>query len=220
MATGKVHRLPFRGRRMPERQGGFTLIELAFVLVILGILMSMGAGLVPLLINQNKLNESRAIVREAKTAVMGYALATGRLPWAAAGTDGAETVSRQRGYLPHETLGIPGTDSYTSPLFYSVDPYLATSSSTQELKGRLAELITGSHAPGLFCDGTNIRAAFVVISPGKNLEADAPNDDNHNGIVSQSGDDNRFAKPGEPQTSDYDDILDAVTLTYLHGRLE
>ncbi len=220
MATDRMLRLPFRARYGPERPKGFTLIELAFVLVILGILLSMGAGLIPLLVNQNKLNESRAIVREARTAVIGYALATGRLPWAAAGTDGSETVNRQRGYLPHETLGIPGTDSYAKPLFYSVDPYLATSSTTDELKDRLAELISGSHAPGLFCDDTSIRAAFVVISSGKNLEADTPNDDNHNGIVSQSGDNNRFAKPGAPQASDYDDILDAVTLTYLHGRLE
>lgn len=220
MATGPVLQLPFRGRRMPGRRSGFTLIELAFVLAILGILVSMGAGLIPLLVNQSKLSESRAIVREARTAVIGYALATGRLPWAAANTGGAETVSRHRGYLPHETLGIPGTDSYTRPLFYSVDPYLAASSTTEELKDRLAELISGSHAPGLFCDGTNIRAAFVVISSGKNLEADAPNDDNHDGIVSQSGDNNRFAKPGAPETSDYDDIIEAVTLTYLHGRLE
>jgi len=220
MATGKIHWLPFRSRPAPERRGGFTLIELAFVLVILGILVSMGAGLIPLLVNQNKLNESRAIVKEAKTAIIGYALATGRLPWAAASTDGTETVNRRRGYLPHETLGIPGTDSYNSPLFYSVDPYLAASSTIEELKGRLVELINESHAPGLFCDGTSIRAAFVVISPGKNREADAPNDDNNNGIVSQTGDDNQFAKPGDPQTSNYDDILDAVTLSYLLGRLE
>ena len=220
MAIRRMLRLSFHVRYGPERPKGFTLIELAFVLVIVGVLVSMGAGLIPLLVNQSKLNESRAIVREAKTAVIGYVLATGRLPWAAAGTDGSETVNHQRGYLPHETLGIPGTDSYTRPLFYSVDPYLATTSTTKELKDRLAELISGAHAPGLFCDNTNIRAAFVVISSGKNLEADAPNDDNHNGIVSQSGDDNRFAKPGAPEISDYDDIVEAVTLTYLHGRIE
>ena len=61
---------------------GFTLIELAFVLVIVGLLLGLGAQLIPMLVTQNKLSDDRTRVKEAKTALIGYALATGRLPFA------------------------------------------------------------------------------------------------------------------------------------------
>lgn len=198
---------------------GFTLIELAFVLVIVGILVGMGAEILPMLVKQSKLKESRLMVREAKTAITGYALATGRLPCASSSTDGSENSGTYRGYLPYATLGISGSDAYLSTLFYAVDPYLTGTATTEEFKTALSELITGTHSPAVTCDSGNIQAAFVVISPGKNIRADAPNDDNNNGTVT-SADNNQFEKPGAPETASYDDILDAVSLTYLYGRLE
>ncbi len=200
-------------------RGGFTLIELAFVLVIVGLLLGMGAELLPMLVKQNKLKETRATVKEAKTAIIGYALATGRLPYAGSATGGSENSGTYRGYLPFATLGISGNDAYLQTLFYAVDPYLTVTTSTDEFKTHLGELITGAHPGGLFCDGGNIHAAVVVLSSGKNFCVDAPNDDNHNDRL-DNADNYQLEKPGAPETASYDDILEAVSLTYLFGRFE
>lgn len=59
---------------------GFTLIELAIILVVIGILIALGAGLVGILTKQAKLRESREIVKAAREAVIGYAVKNKRLP--------------------------------------------------------------------------------------------------------------------------------------------
>ncbi len=205
-------------KKLNDRHG-FTLIELAFVLVIMGLLIGMGAELLPMLVKQNKLKECRAMVQETKTAIIGYALATGRLPYASSNQDGSENTGRLSGFLPYATLGINGTDTYRNTLYYAVDPYLAATTTTEEFKAHLNELITATHTPDLFCDSGNIQAAFVVLSSGYNGTADPPNDDNNNGRVDTS-DNNTFEIPGAPQTASYDDILETASISYLYGRFE
>jgi len=207
--------------RISGRHGaksGFTLIEVAFVMVILGLLIGLGAQLLPMLVKQNKLKDNRVLVKEAKTAVIGYALATGRLPYASANTGGNESAGRLNGYLPWATLGIPGKDPYSTTLFYAVDSHLCSTTSAAQLKTRLADLISGTLTPDLFSDGTNIKAAFIVLSAGEDFRVNPPNDDNNNTIV-DIFDNNRFASPYEPFTASYDDVLEAVSLAYLHGLL-
>jgi hypothetical protein len=85
-----------------------------------------------------------------------------------------------------------------------------------QFKQRLGDLISGTLSPDLFCDGTTIRAAFIVVSAGENLRANTPNDDNNNGRIDVN-DNNRFASPSSVITATYDDILEAVSLTYLYG---
>ncbi|HPC46960.1 MAG TPA: type II secretion system protein [Deltaproteobacteria bacterium] len=195
---------------------GFTLIEVAIVMVILGLLIGLGAELLPMLVKQNKLKDNRALAREAKTAIIGYALAVGRLPYASSSVNGSETPGRLNGYLPWATLGIQGRDPYNTTLFYAVDSHLAGTTSITQFKQRLADLIAGNLPCDLYCDYPNIKAAFVVISAGENLRADPPNDDNNNSIV-DIHDDNRFASPSSVFTAAYDDVLEAAGLTYLHG---
>lgn len=200
-------------------RNGFTLIEFAFVLVLVGLLIGMGAELLPLLVKQNKLKENRMLVREVRTALVGYATASGRLPYAASSENGVESIGRLSGYLPYAAIGIRGNDVYQKTLFYAVDPYLTETPDIDEFKAHLSELITGTHTPDLFCDSGSVQAAFIVLSSGENLSADSPNDDNSNGRI-DIHDDNQFAPPGAPYSSGYDDILDAVSLTYLYGTLE
>lgn len=203
----------------PTRQRkGFTLIEVAIVMIILGLLIGLGAELLPMLVKQNKLKDNRMLVREARTAIVGYALATGRLPYASSTANGSQTSGRLSGYLPWATLGIQGRDSYMTTLFYAVDSHLAGTASVPQFKQRIGDLIGGTLTPDLFCDGTNIRAAFVVLSAGENLRADPPNDDNDNRIV-DIHDNNQFASPTSVLTATYDDILETVSLTYLYGLL-
>jgi prepilin-type N-terminal cleavage/methylation domain-containing protein len=70
---------------------GFTLVEIAMVLVVIGILLSIGAGLIGILSKRAKFNESREIVKAAREAVIGYAISNKRLPAALSDT-GARTA--------------------------------------------------------------------------------------------------------------------------------
>lgn len=200
----------------PSLRSGFTLIELAFVLVIIGLLLGLGAELLPMLVKQSKLKEDRLLVKETKTAIIGYALATGRLPYASTTINGSETTGILNGYLPWATLGIAGKDVYLTTLSYAVDSYLTSTTSVAQFKARLGELINGTHAPDLFCDSGNLRVAFVVISGGENMRSDAPNDDNGDGIITMI-DNNQFASPSATPTATYNDILETASLTYLYG---
>jgi type II secretory pathway pseudopilin PulG len=185
-------------------------------MIILGLLLGLGAELLPMLVKQSKLKDNRMLVKEARTAIIGYALATGRLPYASANVNGSQAAGRLSGYLPWATLGITGRDPYSTTLYYAIDSHLASTTSVAQFKQRLGELISGTLSPDLFCDGTTIRAAFIVVSAGENLRANTPNDDNNNGRIDVN-DNNRFASPSSVITATYDDILEAVSLTYLYG---
>ena len=59
---------------------GLTLIELAIVIIIIGILLGIGAGVVGTLIKRVKYSESKDVVRAAVEGIKGYANSSGRLP--------------------------------------------------------------------------------------------------------------------------------------------
>ncbi|MDI6713525.1 MAG: prepilin-type N-terminal cleavage/methylation domain-containing protein [Thermodesulfovibrio sp.] len=63
-----------------SKNQGLTLVEVAIVLVILGLLIGLGASLIGPLTKRAKIQESRDIVKQAKEAVLGYAVKNGYLP--------------------------------------------------------------------------------------------------------------------------------------------
>jgi prepilin-type N-terminal cleavage/methylation domain-containing protein len=114
---------------------GFSLIELALGLLIVGLLLG---GALPLLthqIEQQRTKDTQQLLDESKEALLGFALVNGRLPCpdktgaAGAGTanDGLEDFaaatglcSSQDGNLPWATLGLPDVDAWGRHLRYSV----------------------------------------------------------------------------------------------------
>jgi prepilin-type N-terminal cleavage/methylation domain-containing protein len=103
----------------PIRQHGFTLLEVAIVLMIVGLLL--GGLLVPLSaqMEQRNINDTQKSLAEIKEALIGYALTYGRLPCPAApNTTGVESpvgggacTNFYNGFVPATTLGLGGTDS-------------------------------------------------------------------------------------------------------------
>jgi prepilin-type N-terminal cleavage/methylation domain-containing protein len=79
---------------------GLTLIEMAIVLVIIGLLVSVGAALIGPLTKRAKLTETREIVKNAYESVLGFAISNKRLP---------NQLS---------DLGIKSTDAYLNNLVY------------------------------------------------------------------------------------------------------
>ncbi len=200
-------------------KNGFTLIEMAFVMLIVGLLVTLGIETLPLMIKQNKLSENKAIVKDAKTAIIGYVKANGRLPFAAATANGNPTNATYRGYLPYATLGMSRNDSAGRVLRYAVDGEL-TQTTSANIVSRLSTLISNpasraANRPAQNCrsyptGGPNTPVAFVVFSEGENGAINAPN--------AVAGN-NAFEAPEAPLIDPYDDILAAPTLVYLLGVL-
>lgn len=110
--------------RRPRAAAGFTLTELAVVLVVIALLLG---GLLVTLDAQNTARtnaETRQILQNAHDAVIGFAVRYGRLPCPATTTsNGVESPATPpappaanpctvtKGYLPAVTLGIGPTDA-------------------------------------------------------------------------------------------------------------
>ncbi|MDP2828518.1 MAG: prepilin-type N-terminal cleavage/methylation domain-containing protein [Sulfuricellaceae bacterium] len=95
------------------KPSGFTLIELALVLVVVALLM--GGLLVPLSmqIEQQKTRETLKAMEEIKEALIGYSVANDRLPCpATVASNGAEApvgggvCTQTEGFVPVQTLGL------------------------------------------------------------------------------------------------------------------
>lgn len=112
---------------------GFTLTELAVVLVIVSLLI--GGLLVPLSAQMDARNvsDTRTSLAEIREALLGYAAVNGRLPCPAAtagdGTEQFNTVTGQcaplAGVLPWATLGVKETDAWGRRYTYRVTPVFA-----------------------------------------------------------------------------------------------
>ncbi len=117
-----------------QRQHGFSLVELAIVLLILGLVL--GGLAMPLSVQREnaRIRDGRTQLHDVRSAIEGYALVNGHLPCPAtpasagyaAPSGGGCTV--QHGFVPATTLDLSGTrnadnlllDPWGSPLRYSV----------------------------------------------------------------------------------------------------
>jgi prepilin-type N-terminal cleavage/methylation domain-containing protein len=103
---------------MRRHNRGFTLIEVAISMVILGLVMT---GLVVALsqeIQQRKLVDTRTTLAQASEALTAFVVANGRLPCpATAASNGLESTAGPgictvaAGFLPAVTLGLPNLDA-------------------------------------------------------------------------------------------------------------
>lgn len=116
------------------RQRGFTLVEIAIVVLIMGLVL--GGLAMPLATQREnaRLRDSREQLREVESALQGYVLVNGFLPCPATpGSVGAADATAgactsQHGFVPATTLAIDGNrnadnlllDPWGSPLRYSV----------------------------------------------------------------------------------------------------
>ena len=118
-----------------KTSSGFTLIEVAIVLVIIGLLI--GSLIVPLGSQRQTLHikQARQELKMIEEAIIGYVIANDRLPCPALAGSGSEdpdpwvgVCTSPRGFIPATTLGISGRyncdnlliDPWGNPYRYSV----------------------------------------------------------------------------------------------------
>jgi prepilin-type N-terminal cleavage/methylation domain-containing protein len=124
-----------------KRARGFTLVELAVVVAIVGFLMASAMYVLSAQMEQRSFEETRRRLEQAREFLLAYAMANGRLPCpASAASNGAEVIAAAaasgtggtctlsyNGYLPAATIGFPQTggdaralDAWGNPIRYAV----------------------------------------------------------------------------------------------------
>ncbi len=134
---------------------GLTLIELAVVLIVLGILLGIGAGILGVLIKRVKYNESREIVDANVEAVKGFATANGRLP---ANVSEVQNTFRSL------------ADSYGKPLIYIFSGNLDDSSTSicDELSTNITVRVGCRDSTCSTYDQEVSNVAFLIVSGNGN----------------------------------------------------
>ncbi len=201
---------------------GFTLIEIAIVLIIIGAFISFGVGMIGVLFKGNRLNETRQVVKSAKDALKGFALKHTRFPCPDTNGDGVEdcTYSPSSPYkntrLPYVTLGMKGKDPYLNQLYYDVNnrtvngkTLTSLTSSGYDLCTTLKNITTGDDPRITQNAGSNYSSvAAIVLSSSENMSLDPS-------INSSSTRD--YETKGI--TEDFDDIVDWIDPSSLLAKL-
>jgi prepilin-type N-terminal cleavage/methylation domain-containing protein len=195
----------------PFESNGFTLVELAIVLVLIGFLIGIGATMIGPLTRRAKINESREIVSAAVDSVMGYAAINNRVP------DVTVSPSATSFWTNVRTQN----DSWGRPLVYVYSNALATSICNRTTTN-ITVRVCNDAACGTFSQIYNV--AFLVLSPGDNANDQTVG----NGAVAvattintyQVGNQvDNYAGDFTRATDEYDDIVKWITLAELQVKL-
>jgi len=222
-------------RRLIDRSG-FTLIEMAIVIVIVGIVLSIVITVLPSLIKSAKVKKSQAILEKIDYALKGYVAANGRCPCPDTDGDGQEdriagstppaddTCSAYVGQVPYATIGLSdANDAWNNPVRYGVyrDMICTTVNglcSAAPCSLCLTNFITNPD-PNLVHthDGTTASAQAWILASGGSQDSDGANGffDGRNGSAPAE----EFEAPTKITDPAYDDLVRATSFAYLNGSL-
>jgi prepilin-type N-terminal cleavage/methylation domain-containing protein len=162
---------------------GFTLVEMAIALLIMGLLLGGGLTVIGSQLEQQRIRDTQRLLDEARDAIIGYAVVNGRLPRpATSAVNGAENPApclgatpdlACTGFVPWATLGTTKLDAWGKILRYSVtpaftNPITATSLTTKWVRTRDAAGALVDVAGQAVCTVANPCTPVVVFSHGAN----------------------------------------------------
>lgn len=199
---------------------GFSLVEMAIVLIIFGLFLS--ATLIPLSAQRDlsDYRTSRADLEQIKEALYGYALTNGKLPCPdTIGNDGVidtcpSTSGSTGGDIPWATLGVPKTDPWNNPYHYRVSNTFTTNFSLSSA-GNLDVKMSSSPA-NLVANNVPV----VVYSSGKNGAIQPPPASNADEVENTTvGSKNDSTFVSHDITTDFDDIVIWIPPTILFNKM-
>ncbi|HCA27895.1 MAG TPA: prepilin-type cleavage/methylation domain-containing protein [Betaproteobacteria bacterium] len=148
---------------------GFTLVEMAIVLLILGLLL--GGMLMPLSsqIDQRRVGDTQADLGKIREALIGFAAANGRLPCpavsAANGAEQPQPCASRQGFIPWATLGVPETDAWGHIYLYNVTPAFASASTLSLTSKGDMTVKTRDSSGSLVDEATEIPVVALSLGP-------------------------------------------------------
>ncbi len=170
-----------------KKQPGFTIIEIAVVIVIITILI--GGLLIPVneYYRQTKIERTQQRLKEIKKALLNFAVINGYLPCPAEDISGeeaeritsttnidqsiCETYDNSDGYLPWATLGVSQDDAWGNPFRYRVDGWFSNLDGIYTPSGFYSSSIVGSTKDNL------------VVTDRKNNPLNVPDDPLYNSNI-------------------------------------
>jgi prepilin-type N-terminal cleavage/methylation domain-containing protein len=230
------------------RSAGFTLTELAIVMVIMALLI--GGLMLPLSAQQEIRNnaETTRQLDEIREALLGFAITRGYLPCPAKSTsDGNEdrnpstkkcTGGKRYGLLPWVTLGITPSDSWGHLFLYSVTPGFSHGAPTEQFKmtsspditiktrdsaGNLKNLSNSEDIPVVVLStGKNGYWSWTLGQTTQNPDSSSANDDEDTN-ASSTADGKTFVShtPTSPDyvTGEFDDLVSWISPNILFNRM-
>jgi prepilin-type N-terminal cleavage/methylation domain-containing protein len=182
-----------------KKNKGFSLIEMAIALIILGFIL--GGLIIPLRSQRDQQQIYRTVssLEEVKDALLGFAVIHGRLPCSDKNGDGKENnkevmtmiydlinicESNNEGYLPWKDLGVGRYDAWGNPFRYRVGKeYTEIILSNKFFFDKDKIFVTGSDLRIRNREGdyfttkpsSDSRVAAIIFSLGKNKVADDDN---------------------------------------------
>ncbi|MCJ7830293.1 MAG: type II secretion system GspH family protein [Desulfobacterales bacterium] len=201
---------------------GFTLIELAVVMVVIGLLAGGGVSLMGMLSQRKARGDALEYLKTARTAIVAHAERLGALPYADTNGDGSPDGTATLGTVPYVTLGLQPKDAWQRGLKYELNPGLAVDRSTScaALKGGLggnpqvADNDAGAGA-GVF------PVAAVIVSAGP-TNADGAGDVFDQIIAGSVQGDNTDGRPNwlrHPPVNAFDDLALYLGGNELYGHI-
>jgi len=195
---------------------GFTLIEMAVVLIIIGLLM--GSFLTPLSqqVDQLKIESTAKKLAEIEDALLGFAIINGHLPCPDSDGDGIENTPAAcniEGDLPWADLGLQESrrDEWGQPFRYRVDSAFAGANfpnPPNTTNGLSVQDTSGTILVANESVWNTSRIIAIIFSSGKNITAEG---DNNNGDTVYTHD--------EYISGNFDDILIWIPKSILINRL-
>jgi prepilin-type N-terminal cleavage/methylation domain-containing protein len=195
---------------MIHNHKGFTLIEMAVVLIIMGLIVGFGASMVRPLLERSKRIETQEAIKSSVESVIGYAASNNsRIPDTALFPS---IIDRQN-------------DSWRQPINYVFDTSLDINNTNSDICGRRTTNITvrrcENAACSTFTDVPNI--AYIIVSGGANYN----NQTIGNMAVAAATTINVYSvglvvdnNNGDfVRAEEYDDIVEWVTLNELRSKI-
>ena len=164
-------------KRISVRQQAFTLVEMAIVLVIVGLLLGGLLGPLSAQLEQRRATDTARALEEARDALAGFAARNGYLPCPAiSAANGLEdragtrcTNERRFGFLPWATLGLAKLDAWQHIYLYSVTPAFSDSGQPFRLNTpRDISIASRDPLGALVPASANNDIPAVVLSQGRN----------------------------------------------------
>jgi len=205
---------------------GFTLVELAIVMVIVGLLIGMGAGMIGPMTKRAKLLETTETLKQMKESIIGYIASRKEVP-----CDATEVCTAPD--VRFNSL-VNTRDKYNSALYYIYSGNLRTDGATNiDICGVSSANITLRicHDSACVTSNTVNNVAFIVLSRGENINKQT----NGNGTMGATivtvydpginnvpdGDTTDTDAGGNAinRVESYDDIYMYATLLELQGKL-
>jgi prepilin-type N-terminal cleavage/methylation domain-containing protein len=156
---------------MRQKQRGFSLVEMAVVLAIVGLLVASAMYTLSAQMEQRAREDTQRRLEQAREALLGFAIANGRLPCPASGAaTGVEAdapvgsgtcTNPYNGFLPAITLGYQPVDEQG----FALDAW------NNRIRYAVAQTITscvGSNTTPHFTSKANLKQNGMSCQPGTN----------------------------------------------------